>query len=235
MSIELMRKYSHIIYDHIEPLSRIAITGGEPTLHPQFFDILDIAANILRSKMKIPILILSNGVGEKVNSILSEVRKRYTTLDSPTPEISPNDFVLHMSTKKQTEQFYIVCSKNRNTSLFVSQMHKPIFRAAIDFFPKKEDFYKTCWVTGVCGYDLTPYGIFACTAAPVAISTIFKLDALRFDHFPTEEEAERQLKQLCKYCSVPCQQILSPIISPTYEKQLQEWRNDPFFLDTLEI
>jgi Radical SAM superfamily len=216
MSPETIRKYCNMIIEHVGPHSRIAMVGGEPTLHPQIFEILDIVVEVLRPQMKVPILILSNGVGEKVNSTLSEIRARYTTVDTELTQVT--------SMRERPEQFFIVCSKKYNPSRYVKMFHSPIYRAAIDTIPER-DFAASCWVRRECGYGITPYGIYPCTASAPFISKLFNIPVV-LDHLPTLEEEKEQLNKICKYCYVPVEKIVGPEVSPTYEKKLKEWSDE---------
>jgi hypothetical protein len=226
MSVSQLEKYIVAVLPHISSVSRINILGGEPTLHPQIFEVLDLLVKILRPKLSFPMNIVSNGVGERVNSILEEIRKRYNTYDNSRSITMINPY----SVAKSNKDFCIVRSKFYNQKV-VESRHHPNLRGLIDY---KDDInIDYCWVQDNCGYNISPYGIYICSMA-IAISRIFKLGE-GLDHFPTPEELLNQKKKMCKYCHIKCIPLPpSPAISKSFEIAIEEWDKDPYFLKVLE-
>lgn len=52
---------------------RIRLIGGEPTLHPRFFEILEILKPIRRINSRSKIEVCSNGYGRRVNNVLANL------------------------------------------------------------------------------------------------------------------------------------------------------------------
>jgi hypothetical protein len=220
MSLERFRQNVNIIEPYINSQSQVRILGGEPTLHPQIFEILDVFAQVIRPKMRFAIYICTNEVGEKVVDTLNQIRARYTTYTTYNgPEPNPQK---RLSSSKQ---FCIVSKNNPVSGFHTFEEHKSIYKAAQDYLPNKEDYSKNCRVLSECGYGINPYGIFICSPAQY-IATIYKLKG-GLDHFPSLEEESEQKKLYCRYCYVPYE---SQHISPSYEKALKNWDEQPYLL-----
>jgi hypothetical protein len=227
ISIEQLEKYINVVAPYIERRNSIRIVGGEPTLHPQIFEALDIFIKILRPLTQFAINIVSNGYGQKVNRILQQIREKYDTCDNPHLRMD----MLNIR-PPSSKQFVIVTSKEYPDK-YINAVHRPIFRSAIDFKSQHEIdlFAKTCEMSRVSGYKVTPIGIFVCCLGN-PIATLFKLGN-GFDHVPSEKEVDKQKKEICKYCSFACDPnktayeaftiVPKPEISPTHEKILKEW------------
>ena len=258
ISIKKFKEYIHIIKPYVSIDSGIRISGGEPTLHPQIFDILDILLKEIRPKMRLPISICSNGVGADVNTILNKIRDKYSTLDTPLLILNPT------LQKSASFDFNIITSKNFDPE-YVKKYHKPIFQAIMDIQPNIniEDIVKDncdlkrctcgldtsihyeCVIKKLCGTAITPYGLFICAFAST-ISSIFKLGSGIIDSMITLEEEKNQIRKYCKYCwsfSTGCrycwvpgstyginETILDSTPTKTYKKQLEQWDKHPYYL-----
>lgn len=224
MSLDMIKKYFTLMSEQVHPFSRIAILGGEPTLHPQFLEILNLASIILLPKLKVPILIISNGVSDYTRNILDEVKKIYYTVTTSCSNCVTGFRIL--KPQKNLAQFCLIYSKYK-----AEYKHQSIFRASIDLISPEN--FKRCWIRRDAGSGFTPYGIFPCAGPAVAISTIFNLSNVGLDHIPSEEEDIIQRYQICKYCYIPCEKCISTDITKTYEQQLQKWNQHPSFLTVL--
>ena len=237
---KMMRKYCDIINPYITSHSRITILGGEPTLHPQLFEVLDIALEMLRPKLAIPIYILSNGSGSKINSILDQIRVKYVTQDNL---LLAHGFLDYAILKDSTDQFCIVCSKTKEGNQWAETHHLPIYAAPIDYPSNILNYSEDCPCRRYCGYGVTPYGIYICSTGAPAIPSIFKLGN-GWDHFPTPREEEEQAQKFCKYCYFSCYTHIPQyqydsnqkkmIVTESYKKAIEEWNNVPYFLEPLE-
>jgi hypothetical protein len=227
VSLEIFERNIHAIESHVDNQTGIKVIGGEPTLHPQIIDMLDLLLKYIRPKMRFAIDIYTNGVGPKIQKVLNQIRAKYSTytlFGSLSPDIS----------KRATsdKQFYIVVSKASITGSFSVGMHESVYKAAQDMVPEmQEDYSQNCRIHHYCGYGVTPNGIFICSIAP-AIATIFKLKG-GLDRFPTLQEENEQKQLYCKYCYAPCtysSKGLKPDTTPTYEKAFIEWDKEPYYL-----
>ncbi|MFA5295498.1 MAG: radical SAM protein [Methanoregulaceae archaeon] len=114
---------------------RIRLLGGEPTLHPYFFDIIDI---LLKYKEQYSphtkIQIATNGYGSHVTSILSKL---------------PECIEIINSEKTDSSQFF--------SSFNVAPKDLFLYKFA--------DFTNGCWIAEICGMGLTPRGYYPCAIA----------------------------------------------------------------------
>ena len=75
MSLEQIKKFINESIESNWGWKRIRLMGGEPTLHPQFFEILNIVKRYKDLNPGCDIEISTNGYGRKVNEVLSKLPK----------------------------------------------------------------------------------------------------------------------------------------------------------------
>ena len=153
----------------------INILGGEPTLHPNFIEIVDtIMLNYIDNfSPKTVLQITSNGYTKKSRDILFLLKEKY-----PKIYIDENSF-------KQSNKI---------------DYFTPFNDAPIDDVNfKNEDFSKGCWVASYCGMSLNKYGYYPCGVIG-SIDSLFG----GFYVVKTIEEFEKnkknQKKLMDKYC-----------------------------------
>jgi sulfatase maturation enzyme AslB (radical SAM superfamily) len=148
----------------------IHILGGEPTLHPQFFKLLDIIKRYKDFNPNCYIELWTNGCGEKVNKILSKLPP----------------WIKEVSSEKTSN----------DVKKFHSYNIAPIDLKKY----KKADFTKGCWITEICGIGLTRYGYYPCGAGAavdrifgfnIGIKTLLEVNDINL---------RCQLNLLCRYC-----------------------------------
>lgn len=111
---------------------KIRLLGGEPTLHPNFLDIIQILNQYKRDfSPDTRIEVVSNGYGSKVNYMLSRLPNYIIVENSKKDGSSPLFFSFNMAPKDQLKY-------------------------------KFADFTNACWITEVCGMGLTPLGYYPC-------------------------------------------------------------------------
>ena len=173
----------------------ISLIGGEPTLHPQFFEVLK---KIKLYKEKYPdcyIIVWTNGYGKKVNNVLSKlpdwVRVENSNKD---PNVTP-EFLSYNIAPVDLKKF-----KNAN-------------------------FSKGCQVTEICSICLTRYGYYPCgPGAAVDRVFGFDIGIKKLRDM-TEEKLKNQLKILCRYCGYfKPQDLFSTRKLITEEKMSKSWK-----------
>jgi hypothetical protein len=226
LSLESLDKYISQLLPLITRHTNVRIGGGEPVLHPQIFEMLQLLIEKVRPKLEIPLVLLSNGVGDRVNQILDEIRKRYDTFDSPYISTKANLIL------QSTKQICINASKSHGAEQYVKARHKPIFRAPVDLLPPQGDWARNCPQKNGC--NITPHGVFVCCGSSRIISTLFRLRPGE-GHILSEEEEETQRQKFCKYCSYLCQPLVpSEEPSEAYKEAIENWRANPYYLEEVE-
>lgn len=220
MTLKRFEKYVDELVPHITSRSNIRIGGGEPTLYPQIFEALEIVMKKIRPLLEIPIVFLTNGVGE--NKVLQKIKEKYDTYD--------NSFIpLHsLLTKPSTKQLCINPSKARNTDAYIKMKHVSIYRAPIDLLPlHNNDWSKECPCKKYI--FITPNGVFVCPIGPM-MATIFKFGNGE-NHLLSLDEERSQKEKFCKYCPFIANTLSPglPEITRSYKRAIESWTESPYF------
>jgi len=198
---------------------KISLTGGEPTLHPYFLEVLDIILGYKKHFKKflshfaknVLIELDTNGVGEEVNKVISMVS------DNVYIRIR-NDFERHN---------YSIINKQTN--------HYDVCVAPIDLEEYKKDiFMKECYYSSTCGMAYTNWGFYPCSISAhidrvmgfdKGIKTIKEIKKMNMDIM---------LKHFCKYCGLYKYDIYGYkydkkrnlgkcVMSPIWERKYREY------------
>lgn len=156
--------------------NRISILGGEPTLHPNFKEIVGLIHNeyIAKHSPETEIRIVSNRFTEKSRKLCEEVKEKYRSV-----------FIAYISTKTENEIETFIPFNDAPTD---------------DKLYTNTDYKKGCSITTVCGLGLNKRGYYACSVAS-GMDRIMKKD-LAITHLKdiTKDRLEQQLEEFCKYC-----------------------------------
>jgi len=196
MSIEQIKSFITESLDLGWKWERLTLRGGEPTLHPYFFEILDIVHHYKLKNPDCKIYVTSNASGEKVKTILKKL-----------PNWIENDNLIF----QETSSVKIFNSYN------VAPNDLKTFRFA--------DFTKGCMRTEFCNMALSRYGYYCCSPG-ANVDRIFGFDLGIKSLSDLDEKAFRQQKgKLCRYCGhfkEPNESILKEIVSSSWKKAYDE-------------
>lgn len=178
----------------------ISILGGEPTLHPQIFDILQLL--LLYKKQHLPklsIVLVTNGTGAKVQRILSRIPKGIGVVSGSSVVRPRND-------------------------------HKPFNSAPVDSNRCKGiDFANGCWIPSDVGIGLTRYGYYPC-AVGGGIDRIFGFNIGRKSMPKANEVMTSERRQLCRFCGHFLEKVFENKgkgISYSWEKAYGNYKMQP--------
>ena len=148
----------------------VHLLGGEPTLHPQFLEIISILTDWFeKNSPDTDLKVISNGHGSYVQNKLKQIPKRW---------------LYQTSFKEGSDNEYF----------------EPFNLAPIDIPKwQEEDFRKGCWITQDSGIGLTPLGYFHCAIAG-GIERIMKIDGGFSSIPSHPWEFLDMMDKYCRYC-----------------------------------
>jgi hypothetical protein len=176
----------------------IHVIGGEPTLHPQFLEIIDLLLDYRRSySPDARIVVCTNGHGEYVQRMLSLL----------PPEI----VVLNTAKESQVQPDFLTFN--------VAPMDSEAFADA--------DYTNGCSIIKKCGFGMSPYGYYPCGLAG-GIDRVFGFNLGRKSLPADNDNMHDELRKFCAVCGVfkrtpERQPLLGPVMSPTWSKAYGRW------------
>lgn len=178
---------------------RVRLLGGEPTLHPDFFGIVDDLRKYRQSHAPgMVIEVISNGFGARVTSILDRI---------------PSDIEVINTQKTSNHQ----------------PIHHTFNRAPCDFSEHaNSDFSNGCFVTEFSGTGLTPTGYYHCAVAG-GIDRVFGFNVGRSGVPEVTDEMREEMAALCRYCGHFTAQLqavpAAERMSPSWKEAYAAWRS----------
>ena len=170
MTVQQIKKFIKESKEQNRKWKHIRVLGGEPTLHPNIFEILDLLVKYKKNfSPNTKVVLVTNGFGPKVNNILSKI---------------PDKISIENSRKSSSTQSHFVSINIAPTDL---KEYKDV------------DYSNACWVTNVCGLGLNKYGYYPCSAA-AGIDRVFGFDIGRKKLPSADDSMIDQFQLLCKYC-----------------------------------
>ncbi|MBV8687055.1 MAG: radical SAM protein [Alphaproteobacteria bacterium] len=179
---------------------RIRLLGGEPTLHPEFFAILDVLRRWRdRASPDTRIEVTTNGFGPHVASALARI---------------PGDVAVNNSAKEATG-----AGPEMFASFNLAPRDLPAYADA--------DFANGCRILKDCGMGLAPSGYYPCAVA-AGIDRVLGLGAGRASLPPAGDELRDQMKLFCSWCGHFKRELPAPLggqaSSPSWEAAYAAWR-----------
>jgi hypothetical protein len=173
MSVEQMEKFVKEAIQLRYFWDRISLFGGEPTLHPRFFDILGVLKQYKDFNPDCVIDVVTNAEGKKVNAVLAALPPWVST---------------ECNFKEEGRDIYPFGSYNV----------APIDLPAYKFFC---DFSKGCPLIRDCyGLGLSPNGYYPSSPC-FHVDRVFGFDiGIKKLSQVNENALRRQMKILCRYC-----------------------------------
>ena len=135
MSVEQIEKFVEESKGQGRRWELIRVLGGEPTLHPQIRDILELLLAYKRDySSNTTIHFYTNGLGPKVNGVLAKIPEDIRIMNSKKTSVAQKFFSINVA--PADEQVY-----------------------------KELNYLNGCHVTTFCGIGLTRYGYYQCEVA----------------------------------------------------------------------
>jgi hypothetical protein len=177
---------------------QIRLTGGEPTLHPTIFEILNrlIAYRESFSKETI-ITVVTNGYGKKVESVLKNMPPQIKIENShKTSGIQPSFDTFNVAPQDLKEH-------------------------------QGANFRNACWISAYCGIGLTSSGYYPCAPAS-GIDRIFGWNLGRQELPDDEDSMYDMLEAFCSHCGHfkrgRIAQVKQPVMSLTWREAYERYR-----------
>ena len=197
MSIEQVKKFIKENIDNNMKWEKIRAMGGEPALHPDILEILELLLEYKRNYAPDTCIeIVTNGYSEKVKNVLSKIQGE----------------VKIANTAKKS---------NVNEKFFAFNL------APRDLiYYKFSDFSVGCRAMNACGMGLTPSGYYLCTMAG-GIDRVFGFDIGRKKMPLPGDPMLDQSSVICQYCGRFRGMggwVTKEIISPSWQKALKKYK-----------
>ena len=217
MGVEQIEKFVEESIKNNVKWKYIRILGGEPALHPNIFEIVNLLLGYKNSySPKTLIIFVTNGYGDKVKGVLSKFPEEVIIENSMEKPVPAYDGSIYKPKEESNE--FLRAMKIGMPLIF--EMPFVIFNNAPQdhLWYKEVDYSRGCWLCNI-GVGLTAHGYYHCPIAG-GIDRIFGFDKGRKE-FPKKEDAMKdQFKVFCRLCGYfrPYKQITSPSWEEAYKK-----------------
>ncbi len=198
LSVEQVEKFVQESISNDWNWELIKLRGGEPTLHPQLFEILEVVKRYKNHRPSCKIRLQTNGCGEKIQEVLRRL-----------PE-----WVEVQSSGKDNKKPPLFSTYN------IAPKDKMLYRLWADFT-------KGCWRTQICNITLSRYGYYPCSPG-AHVARVLGMDiAVKRLALVSVESMSNQFKHLCPYCGhfrEPNELVTQEAVSPLWEKAYREYK-----------
>jgi hypothetical protein len=198
MSVQQVEKFVRETVDRNRSWKEIKIEGGEPTLHPDFFEVVEIIRDFKASYAPGTRISLStNGYGREVRDVLARL---------------PEDIVVYNSRKDSADR-----------SEFYAFNAAPV---DLDGY-RDSDFTRACDIPFYFGIGLSPYGYYPCSVS-AGIDRVFGLNLGKKRLPDKVDPMTELLEAFCRLCGhfIPFNLAgRKEIISPTWVSAYNAYQN----------
>lgn len=197
MTIDQIQKFIKESINRNMRWERIGVLGGEPCLHPNIFEILNLLSEYKKKFSPNSVLrVVTNGFGKKVNSVLTKIKEDY------------KDIEIKNSLKKSRSNEFIplhIAPKDSSWSIF-------------------SDFSNGCSLLE-CGINLTPFGYYVCAPAGT-IDRVLGSNYGRKKLPSYDDKMLNQLSFFCRFCGafIYFKYVYTPKMSPTWNIMYDKYK-----------
>lgn len=174
MSVEQIENFVRESIELKKKWKLINLLGGEPTIHKNFLEIVNLILNeyIVKHSPETILQVTSNGFGEFVQERLSKLPKH-------------NNLIIDFASFKDER---------------IVPYFSPFNDAPIDKPDGNEkEYHKGCWVTSYCGIGLNQMGYYPCGVAG-GIDRVFKFNLGVESLKNVDESIAKYLDTFCRFC-----------------------------------
>ncbi|WP_018753429.1 radical SAM protein [Paenibacillus sanguinis] len=203
MTVDQIQKFIEQSLEAKHPWERIKLIGGEPTIHPQFDEILELLHSYkIEHNINLDLRVTSNGTTKYTQQKLDEINQSYP------------DVIVENSGKVD----------NFIPGFALSHV------APCDMYAYKNHNYKGCWIPEECGIGLNFSGFYPCSIGG-SIARIFDLDfAIKNVKDINIEILMGMYNSLCSLCGMyhnikVDDENIETIMSPTWQKRIDSIDN----------
>lgn len=177
---------------------KINLIGGEPTLHPDFDEILRMVLEYRdRYSPSTNVMVITNGYGAEVNAVLARIPASVDLRNTRKTSRRQDDFIPFNLSPRDSPEY------------------------------ARADFRNACCVTRDAGIGLTPHGYYPCVGSG-SIDRIFGFDCGRKTLPDPEDGMEEDLARFCSLCGFFRLNYTSDVpggslVSETWQRAYAAW------------
>jgi len=217
MTLEQIKEFVRESTELKWPWVELRLSGGEPTLHPDFLAICDEIVKLKEYVPNIALKVISNETGFKVQEMLKKMPKdfwlasskplkdtmRYEEVEeNPKTEIIPTFGNCYQSPADRLDEIknlYKGINPDNRIEWTEGYIQPPtaVTKKAVD-----ENLILSCQIHGTCGWEITPYGYTPC---PCGGGRVIGDDSVFYGSLQQiidegNEGIVKRLKKMCATC-----------------------------------
>ena len=203
MTVEQIRGFLDQSIKRNHSWRRIRLSGGEPTVHPDFLEIVDMLIEYKNQHSpKTELEVNTNGSGKRVKAIVEQLPS----------VIKINDTMKEGLDTPMTPYYF------RAFNMAPSDDPK---------YADRVEYSNACRTPEYCGIGLNGSGFFPCVVA-AGIDRVMGWEMGREEIPDNDDDMLEELRKFCKVCGhfkrEPCDQLTEATQSPVWEQGYENWR-----------